>query len=1009
MKINFKQLKLVFAFLVFLGISNANYAAYFKNLPQTIVQPSGEKIECFASGDEFFNFLHDANGYVIIQSQDGYFYYAVEENEDIIPSKYIVNTVNPEIVGLKKWARISNEKYIAKTKEHNKFKREKNIKSSAKSAHTGRLNNVVVYIKFSDDTEFTINRQTYDNKYNPDNSTSLKNYYKNVSYNRLYLQSYHYPICELTTNLSYTDANPRGYYKPYNASSNPTGYTSSNKTTREHTLLKNAIAFIETQVPDTLDIDNDDDGYVDNVCFVVRGNSGAWADLLWAHRWWLFSFDVQLKGKRVYDYTFQPENQNDVQTLCHEMFHALGAPDLYHYNNQGALTPAGGWDLMESGFGHMGAFMKWKYANAAWVTDMPEITTSGTYSLKPLSNPTNNCYKIQSYDPSQFYVLEYRKKSGPYEESLSGSGLLIYRINTNAGDGNAQGPPDEVYIYRPGGSNTNNGTIGSAFYSLESGRIEINENSNPTPFLYDGNYGGLNISQVSNADTTISFYVNIDSELKPKAKFKTTQAFVNTLSATSFEEYSYKNPTSWKWFFDGGNPSTSNSSNPNNITYNNNGKYNVKLIASNNEGSDTLIKYNYIHVGFSNYWTPQHLKFIEKRNIKNIYPVTINGVWAITNDDNNKSEFSISINSGLSWTSKKIKGYENCKVISFSPSSNSRAWVLLKNTIDNSYKILFTGGGGDQWNLQTAAFNSNSVMKLVHGFNSNNSIIIGNPNDSYFEIYTTTNSGTAWTRVPQANIPSPLTDEVVIENCYDAVSNSIWFATSKGRIFKSIDKGLNWTVVDTQIESIKKISFKDANNGLILAKNTSTILKTTTDGGTTWNDVAFQGPLFTTDITYVPSSEGTMISVSNDELNPGSSYSLDNGLNWFIIDDKMTYNCVAFYNSTLGYAGSYNLDEFHGGAFKWNWLTLGIENNIKTIKDNLVVVPNPTNSICSISINQAPKNVELYSITGKYIHAEITYHNGKLQIDLSNLDNGVYLINIINNQNERIVKKIIKQ
>ena len=66
---------------------------------------------------------------------------------------------------------------------------------------------------------------------------------------------------------------------------------------------------------------------------------------------------------------------------------------------------------MESGTGHMGAYMKWKYANAKWVTSIPEITVSGTYTLNPLTSSTNNCYKIASpYSDKEFFILEYRKK-----------------------------------------------------------------------------------------------------------------------------------------------------------------------------------------------------------------------------------------------------------------------------------------------------------------------------------------------------------------------------------------------------------------------------------------------------------------------------------------------------------------------------------------------------------------------------------------------------------------------
>jgi hypothetical protein len=69
-----------------------------------ITQPDGQTINCLASGDEFFNWLHDSNGYTIIQSPtDGYYYYAVKKNGSLAPSAYRVNAVNPASVGLEPW------------------------------------------------------------------------------------------------------------------------------------------------------------------------------------------------------------------------------------------------------------------------------------------------------------------------------------------------------------------------------------------------------------------------------------------------------------------------------------------------------------------------------------------------------------------------------------------------------------------------------------------------------------------------------------------------------------------------------------------------------------------------------------------------------------------------------------------------------------------------------------------------------------------------------------------
>ena len=62
-----------------LTLSLETQAAYIQNQPYRITQPDGTEIQCFVSGDEFFNWLHDADGYTIIQAENGYFYYAVKE------------------------------------------------------------------------------------------------------------------------------------------------------------------------------------------------------------------------------------------------------------------------------------------------------------------------------------------------------------------------------------------------------------------------------------------------------------------------------------------------------------------------------------------------------------------------------------------------------------------------------------------------------------------------------------------------------------------------------------------------------------------------------------------------------------------------------------------------------------------------------------------------------------------------------------------------------------------
>lgn len=476
------------------------------NVPTVVTCPDGNELHLYASGDEYINRLHDAKGYTIVQSPiDGYYYYAIKSGDDLVPSAYRVGSVDPVSLGIETGLNVSETIYKDKKRWMQSFH---DTKPNHRAPSSGTVNNLNVFIRFSDQEEFDVPRSEFDNKFNliGDDDYSLRNYFKKVSYNQLDYVTHHYPVSAMDINLSYQDSQPRNYYVPYNAVTNPIGYADSwERAYREHLLLANAINFISAQVPASLNIDADNDGYVDNVCFVIRGPHTAWADLLWAHRWVLYYQDAYINGKQVWDYTFQPENHNEVRVLCHEMFHSVGAPDLYHYTFNG-IAPTGCWDIMESGYGHMGAWMKHKYGS--WINNIPVISTAGYYTLNPLSSPTGNVFRTAGPNDTEFFLFEYRKQDADvFEQNLPTSGLLVYRIKSTL-NGNADGPPDEVYIYRPNGTATTNGLIFEAPFSADHYRTAMNNWTNPSPFLLNGTLGNLNISDVSYSGDTISFYYN---------------------------------------------------------------------------------------------------------------------------------------------------------------------------------------------------------------------------------------------------------------------------------------------------------------------------------------------------------------------------------------------------------------------------------------------------------------------------------------------------------------------
>ena len=386
-----------------------------------------------------------------------------------------------------------------------------------KSASTVTLNNLVIFIRFSDQGPFSDSLSYYQDLFNAPTSCSLKNFYMEVSYGQLNINSSFYPInTNSSVILSYQDTHPRGYYCKYSAT-NPLGYDISDteeRRNREHTLLRSAINYVKVQIPSSLNIDSNNDWKVDNICFVIQGSHDG-SGLLWPHRWALYTQPTTyINGKQVYSYNLQLTDYlhyKGVGVLAHEFGHTIGAPDLYHSGDND--EPVGCWDLMaEEGATpqHPSSYVKKKYMH--FIADIPEISTSGTYTLFSLSNTsTDNCYKIPIAGSPEYIVLEYRKRIGTYDYVLPYSGLIAMRINPDStGNYKGLGPGgvnDEIYVFRPDGSTTSQGTLSQAVLSTEYGRDSFFNTSNPFCFISNGSLGNIFIKNISSCGDSITFDV----------------------------------------------------------------------------------------------------------------------------------------------------------------------------------------------------------------------------------------------------------------------------------------------------------------------------------------------------------------------------------------------------------------------------------------------------------------------------------------------------------------------
>ncbi|MGE5400075.1 MAG: T9SS type A sorting domain-containing protein [Ignavibacteriales bacterium] len=502
-------------FICMLFLYSALLSAPMFNVPVVLKQPDGTLIRCFASGDEFFNYTHDQNGIAIVRDNSGYYVYADCIDDELKLTGYRPGSIDPARTGLHRFSAGCGRRLYksspALTRQAD-FGRSLSDYSMGigKSLAQGSLNNICIFIRFADEGEFNDNIAKFDTISNSTfaDAYSLRNYYRTISFNKLEVISHFYPESRNNMVMSFRDSNPRGYYRKYNENSNPGGYQGDEGYLRLALMLNNMVDSVRSLIPASLDIDMNNDGRIDNLCFIVSGFSEGWSDPLWPHCGWLAG-DKIINGKKAQVYNLQLQGWFTYSTLSHELFHSLGSPDLYHYSYNGP-EPVGNWDIMAYGSGHPLVYMKCNYG--LWVDSIPAIYTSGRYTLKPAVK-TGSAFIINSPSSTkEFFVVEFRRQKDMFEHNIYGTGLVIYRINAEQ-KGNSGGPPDMLYVYRFGGTSTQNGNLYVSYFSdLSTSGImltSINDTTNPSGFLTNGSPGGLNISDIRITDDSASFKVYV--------------------------------------------------------------------------------------------------------------------------------------------------------------------------------------------------------------------------------------------------------------------------------------------------------------------------------------------------------------------------------------------------------------------------------------------------------------------------------------------------------------------
>ena len=201
---------------------------------------------------------------------------------------------------------------------------------------------------------------------------------------------------------------------------------------------------------------------------------------------------------------------------------------------------------------------------------------AGTYSVQLIVSNANGTDTLTKVD-----YITVNPCNPPTAAFTADTTVFCERSCMNFTDLSTGGATSWEWVF-PGGtpaSSTNPNPLGICYF---------------TPGSYDVT---LIVGNTFGYDTlTIPNYLTVDTCPLPVADFNTFTQNICSNRCVNFFDLSTENPTSWSWYFPGASPDTSSLQNPTNICYAVDGFYDVRLIAINQNGSDTTIKYSYINV-----------------------------------------------------------------------------------------------------------------------------------------------------------------------------------------------------------------------------------------------------------------------------------------------------------------------------------------------------------------------------------------------------------------------------
>ena len=507
-------LKKTLYFLLLLFCTASLWAVPAKRTVRVVEQPDGTQLALTMRGDEHFHCLVTTDGVPVVCHEGGY-YYALFGEEGLEASALLAHEPAQRSAGEQAFVEgLSAEDNAAGYTAKARGRRSAAASRVAEVPTTGEVYVPVLLVQYKD-VKFSSDdpKTAFEERVNGDNYTaeggcgSIREYFVEQSGGQFTPRFDIIGPVTLDENMEYYGANDK---------------IGNDQRPREM-VIDACKKVYSARLADFKRYDNNGDGYVDILYVIYAGyGEASYPDMLentiWPHQWQLETPQT-FNGVRISRYACNNEldgykgtTLDGIGTFCHEFSHCLGLPDFYDTSAEGKAFGMSLWSIMDQGCynndGHTPCgYSAYEKDCLGW-KPLVELRNPAQVTLSPLGEGGTGYKIVNEANPDEFYVVEYRDKSG-WDKYIPAEGMLVTHVDYLSSawyENIVNNDPDHQRVtIIPADGKLTAQTLGGDTYPGLSGNTSLTATSKPAAKVYVGGTMGKDITDIASVDGAVTF------------------------------------------------------------------------------------------------------------------------------------------------------------------------------------------------------------------------------------------------------------------------------------------------------------------------------------------------------------------------------------------------------------------------------------------------------------------------------------------------------------------------